>query len=101
MDLPDERIIEILKPILMERTAFVYLDTRMKEKGERLAMGNREYAAPFEGYFIFADLMPGANWGHPAKGIFVSPEGDEVHSIDMEFPPFFGEPPESYRKISI
>lgn len=102
MDLTDERVIALLKPLLPpERIgeAIAYLDAQIREKGELISLGRKQVAMPFKGYFVFVDLMPVANWGHPALGVFISQAGDTISTVKTEFPPFFGDPPPNYRKL--
>jgi len=54
---------------------------------------------PFVGYFVFVDLEPMNNWGHPALGIFVSRDGTQIDTKELRFPPFFGECPPHYRQL--
>ena len=102
MDLSDDKIIVLLKRLIPKERiadAAVFLDTQIKKQGQPVSIGRKQYPMPFTGYLVFVDLMPVANWGHPALAIFVSEEGDNVTSIDIEFPSFFGEPPANYRKL--
>lgn len=103
MKLNDAVILARLKPLIPQERqaeAVVYLDTQIKANGALIQLGKRQVAMPFRGYFIFVDLLPIANWGHPALGIFLSETGDQVTSVPTEFPPFFGDPPATYRKLS-
>ncbi len=102
MGLSDEEIIALLKPVIPKEQiaeAKIYLDTELKESGEIVSIGRKAYPMPFAGYFIFIDLMPMANWGHPALGVFVNQEEKRVVTIESEFPPFFGDPPSTYRRL--
>ena len=104
MDLSDNRMLELLEPLMpLDRSgeAVVYLDTQLMPQGASIRLGSREYQIPFVGYFLFVDLMPEANWSHPAMGVFISREGDKVSSVKVEFPPFFGDPPATYRRLSL
>jgi hypothetical protein len=104
MELNDAVILARLKPLIPQERqaeAVVYLDTRIKADGDLIQLGKRQVAMPFRGYFIFVDLLPIANWGHPALGVFLSETGDQVTSVPTNFPPFFGDPPATYRKLSL
>ncbi len=104
MDLNDAVILARLRPLIpkeRQAEAVAYLDTELKEQGVVIQLGKRQVAMPFRGYFLFVDLQPMANWGHPALGVFLSESGDQVMSVPTEFPPFFGNPPASYRRLSL
>lgn len=102
MDLTDERLAALLRPLIPENfadAAIAYLDTRPRAAGERIELGNRACLMPYPGYFLFVDLMPAANWGHPALCVFLSETGARVQAADAEFPPFFGDLPPHYRRL--
>jgi len=104
VELNDAVILARLKPLIPQERqaeAVVYLDTQIKADGDLIQLGRRQVAMPFRGYFIFVDLLPIANWGHPALGVFLSETGDQVTSVPTNFPPFFGDPPATYRKLSL
>ncbi len=53
-----------------------------------LAHGVRELPTTHKSIYLFADLDPLANWGHPARHLFFSPEnGSLMHSESSHFPP--------------
>ncbi|MEO5329630.1 MAG: hypothetical protein H7829_15475 [Magnetococcus sp. THC-1_WYH] len=79
----------------------VYLDTQLKMPGESIALGRQTFVVPFVGYFVFIDLMPIANWGHPAMGVLLAEKGEDVFVVQCEFPPFFGNPPETIRQVPL
>jgi len=54
---------------------------------------------PFDGYFVFIDLLPQANWGHPARCLLIRSDGAEVQATDVHFPPDLG--PDGYRTLVI
>jgi hypothetical protein len=33
---------------------------------------------PFDGYFVFIDLLPQANWSHPARVLLVRANGEQT-----------------------
>ncbi|MBF0107823.1 MAG: hypothetical protein HQL76_01420 [Magnetococcales bacterium] len=104
MNLEDSQIIARIKSLIpTERhgEAVVYLDTQPKEPGERITLGRQEFIVPFAGHFIFIDLMPIANWGHPAMGVLLAEKGEEAFVFDCEFPPFFGTLPDTIRKLPL
>ncbi|MCK5131776.1 MAG: T9SS type A sorting domain-containing protein [Candidatus Sabulitectum sp.] len=56
-------------------------------KGQLLgAWSLPEVIVPFNGYFVLVDDFVLANWAHPCRWVFVSPEG-EVETIRMSIPP--------------
>jgi hypothetical protein len=102
MELDDSFIRSRLKALIpkeRQAEAIIYLDTQLKDGGVGIQLGKREVTMPFRGYFLFVDLLPMANWGHPALGVFLSETGDQVMAVPTEFPPFFGDPPATYRQL--
>lgn len=77
----------------------VYLDTRLREPGEKVGIGLSEMDMPFLGYRVFVDLMPGANWGHRCAYFLVSTESGKFVRIENEFPPFSGDVPEEFEVL--
>ncbi|MEA3267488.1 MAG: hypothetical protein U9P42_11195, partial [Candidatus Fermentibacteria bacterium] len=45
-----------------------------------------EVLVPFDGYFVLIDDYVLANWAHPCRWVFVSPEGD-TNTVRMSIPP--------------
>ncbi len=45
-----------------------------------------EVVVPFDGYFVLIDDFVLANWAHPCRWVFVSPEG-EMNTVGMSIPP--------------
>jgi len=45
-----------------------------------------EVMVPFDGYFVLIDDFVLANWAHPCRWVFVSPEG-EMNTVKMVIPP--------------
>ena len=85
MNLADDQIIALLTPLIPKPShneAKIYLDTQLKKPGQSITMGRKEFQVPFAGYFIFIDLLPTANWGHPAKAVVIAEHGDDIFAID-------------------
>ncbi|MCL2875501.1 MAG: hypothetical protein FWF12_04250 [Betaproteobacteria bacterium] len=104
MNLSDSQISEKIKPFISHKylaDAIAYLDTQPKKMGESILVGREKLSMPFAGYFIFVDLVPMANWGHPSLGIFVSMDGTQTENTPLRFPPFFGKLPAHYRKLKL
>ena len=58
-------------------------------------------ASPSRGTFVFVDLNPEANWGHPTLYVFVSLDGEQVQVVRREFPPYSGAYPASFRTFTL
>ena len=79
----------------------IHWDTRPRAAAEPVVLGRNEQPMPFDGYFVFIDLLPQANWGHPARCLLIRSDGGEVQSHDVEFPPHFGDYPPSFRTLRL
>ncbi|MCK5786472.1 MAG: T9SS type A sorting domain-containing protein [Candidatus Sabulitectum sp.] len=56
-------------------------------EGQLLGAGNNpEIIVPFDGYFVLVDDCVLANWAHPCRWVFVSPQG-EMNTVRMAMPP--------------
>jgi len=56
--------------------------------GASVASWKREiYVAPAEGWFVFVDLVPEANWEHACRYFFVDAATGELSSFDAMVPP--------------
>ena len=55
---------------------------------------------PFDGYFVFVDLKPEANWGHPTLYLMVSDDGAQVDVARAEFPPYASAYPPTFHKLT-
>ncbi len=76
-------------------------DTALRPAGATVPDGPGERTMPFDGYFVFVDLMPEANWGHPALYLLVTSDGRRVEVAHREFPPYADDYPASFRKLTI
>ncbi|MCK4303679.1 MAG: hypothetical protein KAY24_05515 [Candidatus Eisenbacteria sp.] len=45
------------------------------------------FTAPAEGWFLFVDLMPAANWEHPCHYVFIDAQSGELAAHDAFVPP--------------
>lgn len=79
----------------------IHWDTRPRTAGEPVVLGRKGQSMPFDGYFVFIDLLPQANWGHPARCLLIRLDGGEVQSHEVEFPPHVGDYPPSYRTLRL
>ena len=75
----------------------MYMKPQPIPAGGRLALANavRELPTEHDSLYVFADLDPLSNWGHPAQHLFFSPKnGSLMHSEWSMFPPqgFVSEP---------
>ncbi|MGZ4391275.1 MAG: C13 family peptidase [Gaiellaceae bacterium] len=66
---------------------------RVYPKGHVLRLVDREIRVPAESIIVFEDQLPGANFGHPCRYLFHSPEdGRLLHVEEAFFPPDVAEP---------
>lgn len=73
-----------------------------RKAGERIQAGPTSIQMPFDGYHVFVDLHPGANWSHPALSILVPEEEEqEIQVVQISFPPFPGDPEPPYIKLEL
>lgn len=96
------RVIELALSTLSERerrASAVYLDTRERNAGERIAIGRGGIGAPARGFLAFVDPSPTANWGHPCRYALIESETGRIHEFPAQFPPFFRDVPPTLRLI--
>ncbi|MBM3317188.1 MAG: hypothetical protein FJY75_05000 [Candidatus Eisenbacteria bacterium] len=66
----------------------LYVDPRPLAAGESVSDWHRPVlTAPSDGWLIFVDLVPGANWEHPCAYIFVDLRTGELRRQDAMTPP--------------
>jgi hypothetical protein len=103
--LDEDRIAALVRSRLTEREAassIVRWDTVPKRAGEALRLGRDEHEMPFDGYFVFVDLLPMANWAHPARALLIDSEGERVEAVEVRFPPFADAAyPPSFRVVDL
>jgi len=89
--LDEDQVAALVRGQLTEREAassIVRWDTAPRRAGEALRLGRDEHEMPFDGYFVFVDLLPMANWAHPARMLLIDGEGQRVEAVDVRFPLF-------------
>ena len=82
-----------------EENSIVYWDKNLLQKGDTVNIGKKIINMPFKGYMVFVDLEPKVNWGHPCLYFLMNSRTKELKVIKEEFPPYFGEYPESFKVI--
>ena len=66
---------------------------RMLAGGHVLTLVDREIVVPEDAVVVFEDQMPGANFGHPCRYLFHSPEdGRLIGTAEAQFPPEVADP---------
>lgn len=61
---------------------------RILSKGETLKLVDRRIKVPEDAVLVFEDQMPGANFGHPCRYLFHSPnDGSILRTVEAMFPP--------------
>ena len=104
MNLSQEEIRTIASqfvPSDLQPRCLIHWDTTLKKRGDAISLGQRQLFMPFDGYFVFIDLVPQANWGHPARCLLVRADCQEVQHLDVSFPPHIGTYPDSFRTLSL
>jgi hypothetical protein len=83
----------------------LYLKRDTFPAGGRLAIAHvsRELPTQQKSLYVFADLAPLANWGHPARHLFFNPRtGGLMHAESSLFPPRdFEANPESFQPVHV
>lgn len=69
------------------RESAVYLKPCLLEKGSSTSVSRQAIHITAPSVMVFIDLFPSANWGHPCRYLFISPEGGILQSVDGQFPP--------------
>ncbi len=90
MDVSRSEMVDVVRRVLpmvqFERSA-IYWYKRVIPKGEPLRAGPQTFTMPFDGYLVFVDLAPGANWAHPCNFVLVGIDALSTQVIDSSFPP--------------
>ncbi len=101
--LNEQRILEIVNKNLKDSEkakAIIYWNKDMLSAGQTVKMGRKKVQMPFNGYMIYVDLEPQANWGHPVLYLLINPEKDVDHQvIKGEFPPFTDSKPKNFKIV--
>jgi hypothetical protein len=74
----------------------VLLDPQLKPLGSKIRVGLGELQMPVNGFYVFADLQPMANWGHPVTYFLIDAETGKFVQMNQQFPPFDGGAPSNF-----
>lgn len=98
----EDRIFEILKKNIsmdeIEKSIIIWNKSVLK-KGALIRIGKKNIEMPFDGYLLFIDLEPKANWGHYVLYILINSSNQESKTLKEQFPPFFEEYPSEFRVL--
>jgi hypothetical protein len=97
---PAEDVLETVRAgafanLAPHREALTHLGVvpRVYPEGHRLHLVDREIDVPTDSILVFEDQMPGANFGHPCRYLFHSPDdGSLLRVEDASFPPEVANP---------
>jgi hypothetical protein len=79
-------------------TTNLYLDERIREKGEHLGPEFQKIVADRPCVLVFADDAPLANFGHDCRYLLHDPEtGKLFREVAARFPPYLKKPPDTLR----
>jgi hypothetical protein len=70
------------------RVCVVYLATPPIARGETVTFPRLEFACERDGYIVFVDLDPWANWGHRCCYLCLDAESGDAERKEAQFPPF-------------
>ena len=85
---------------LAERShCVVMLDSRLWRRGEVIRLGARQLTLPADSFDAFVDLMPQANWGHPAAHVLIDADSGIYRREEVSFPPEEVDTPERFVEI--
>mgnify|MGYP006335658803 CR=1 FL=1 len=76
-------------------------DRTLRSAGDLVRVDRSQRSMPFAGYLVFIDLVPQANWGHPARSLLISADGAQVQAFDVQFPPYLDDYPEAYLTLAL
>ncbi len=66
----------------------LYVTPEAVTEGSVVSSWKRDiFTAPADGWFVFVDLMPAANWEHPCLYLFVDEATGDVQSFESRVPP--------------
>ena len=76
----------------MIKNSIVYFDQDIKTKGTEIDITSKQkLKMPYDGYMVFIDEEPKANWGHPTIYYLINSKSYNVEVLkDIEFPPYSG-----------
>jgi hypothetical protein len=101
-ELDTQEILKIVEKNLTDNEkgkAVIYWNMNLLDAGQTIKIGRKKLAMPFEGYLVFIDLEPQANWGHPAVYLLIDAETHKTQKVQEEYPPFSGDPPQNFKLI--
>lgn len=102
MTVPRDELVRIVLGALSlaeQSNCVVLLDTRLRRRGEVMRLGARELTLPADSLDVFVDLMPQANWGHPAAHVLIDAHSGSYRREDVSFPPVGVDTPERFVEI--
>jgi hypothetical protein len=70
------------------RFCIVYLASEPITGGTRLTFPRITLEMPWDGFLVFVDLDPMANWTHACRYMCIRRETGEVTTVDARVPPF-------------
>lgn len=74
-------------------TTHLSISARLLTKGRQLSLVDRIISVPEDSVLVFVDEMPGANFGHPCRYRFHSPDdGRLLREVPAQFPPEIADP---------
>jgi Peptidase C13 family len=101
--MPDNQVFERIRahaynsvPAVLIQTTNLYLDRRVREKGETLGPAFQKIIADESSVLVFADDQPLANFGHTCRYLLYDPKnGNPRREIPARFPPFLNKRPDT------
>jgi hypothetical protein len=76
--------------------SLIFWNKRIVLEGEEIRAGLQVFQMPFDGFVVFVDLAPHANWAHPTVFILVSSKTLEAKTVESSFPPLMDKKGESW-----
>ncbi len=84
-----------LSPDVIDKS-MIFVDSSPHKEGSEVMAGRESFTYPYDGFMVFVDLEPRANWSHDCLYLFVSSDLKNLTELRASFPPYFGEVPETY-----
>jgi hypothetical protein len=81
------------------RTGVLYLDQRELPADAAIEVDKAPLPLRHRSALAFVDREPEVNWGHSCRYLLISLEGEEIQSIEAQFPPFLRGVPGTLRVI--
>lgn len=70
------------------KISIIYLNKEILKAKTQIRIGTVYKEMPFDGYRIFIDLEPKANWSHPALYLLTDIQMQQTEVFKSEFPPW-------------